>query len=1090
MGVNGGPVQLTSHGSGADPEWRENEQHKEANDDDDSCAPIRQDEINYDRIPGIDRTNNKTRWKQSEQSEAVTDETAGMTVSMTDESGDSFTFEIDLPAPADVSPLSCKESVVGAMMARSVDRALENGPSRPPFEENRGVDSPRGNQKRRSHHHRRHRHQRDDSSGDHRGKRSRSSHIRGSSHHSSSQSSSSNNLDATRRRHRSASEKPSSQRSRLRDGVAERGMSTTSVSRDVSSEARPHRRRSKSRTDSNRESTVVSRSSLNIAPIKEELEESHSQIAEAPQGELSSRNRSMSRPRSPSQKCGRSEGRVRPPTSERRSRSGSKHRSASRNSVRSKSRVRSPSSKRRGESRPSSPSHTRSPSSKGRGESRPSSPSHERSPSSKRRSESRPSHTRSPSRTRSASRPRSQSRSRNESSKSSPRSQSSSKRSSLSKDIQKRGGEVASTNGSSQQNRDRSKSRPRERSKSRSRQKPGQSAEEYLEETMKSEKLEDGLFSLEEVIKPVSLGPSSLSFLSRLEESKEKSAQSTPRATNSHETDEQQKSIRWGGTEPEKMSSSHQRDHGRKTMLDVVIEEGGEVKEVNKPEAVSDQEEVESKRRSVSRSLSNRRRSQSRSERTVKVSKEQERKERKSKWDDLLMNASNLSSFSFDDTEYKSVLPRITPVVLKSRAVSVNPSKITARMLSDTGLLSPQPSDVEKIISDTKKKAADSRLRQARLSARHIGHEEATPVRGNTSKTVAMDRLREANALILAKRQRREDSKARQKRLGNIKPIASTSSTIDMDLIPSPIKRFVEAGNANAEAQFVPSLIESKTPVSAGSSFIDTGKSGTKMLGEKTAKDAILEPDTSSRWSGLKKGMEMISRSKRNLMENTNAISDEASPAVVHESQNKDIGWSGLKKGMEMISRSKRNLMENTFPLTDGVRPAEVPESRDKDIEPQHQNTLKRRERKTDRESHRKSRSSDKTTETPSASSKWKDLTTRAQALKKPASSKWSNLKTSLDAAKTRSRSRNESRHRRIGDQATLNSPIETNSRKLIVPLDKDDKQDCSDVKATVTFTTRGRSKWTGLKGGIQFIARIKDKGAEAKKTAGVEIIY
>lgn len=44
------------------------------------------------------------------------------------EANESFSFEINLPPGVDVSPLSCKESVIAMMLARSVDRALDASP--------------------------------------------------------------------------------------------------------------------------------------------------------------------------------------------------------------------------------------------------------------------------------------------------------------------------------------------------------------------------------------------------------------------------------------------------------------------------------------------------------------------------------------------------------------------------------------------------------------------------------------------------------------------------------------------------------------------------------------------------------------------------------------------------------------------------------------------------------------------------------------------------------------------------------------------------------------------------------------------------
>ncbi len=60
---------------------------------------------------------------KSIRSDPETSVTAALT-----EHHESFSFEINLPPALDVSPLSCKESVIASMMSRSVDRALESPP--------------------------------------------------------------------------------------------------------------------------------------------------------------------------------------------------------------------------------------------------------------------------------------------------------------------------------------------------------------------------------------------------------------------------------------------------------------------------------------------------------------------------------------------------------------------------------------------------------------------------------------------------------------------------------------------------------------------------------------------------------------------------------------------------------------------------------------------------------------------------------------------------------------------------------------------------------------------------------------------------
>lgn len=77
----------------------------------------------------------------SVQSQPETSVTEALT-----EPNESFSFEINLPPGVEVSPLSCKESVIAMMMSRSVDRALDA----PPPLEIRTPSSPKKNPRTRS----------------------------------------------------------------------------------------------------------------------------------------------------------------------------------------------------------------------------------------------------------------------------------------------------------------------------------------------------------------------------------------------------------------------------------------------------------------------------------------------------------------------------------------------------------------------------------------------------------------------------------------------------------------------------------------------------------------------------------------------------------------------------------------------------------------------------------------------------------------------------------------------------------------------------------------------------------------------------
>ena len=76
-----------------------------------------------ENIPAPKQEHSPIKPSKSGQSEPQTSVTAALT-----EAEESFSFEINLPPAADVSPLSCKESVIGMMLSRSVDRALDAPP--------------------------------------------------------------------------------------------------------------------------------------------------------------------------------------------------------------------------------------------------------------------------------------------------------------------------------------------------------------------------------------------------------------------------------------------------------------------------------------------------------------------------------------------------------------------------------------------------------------------------------------------------------------------------------------------------------------------------------------------------------------------------------------------------------------------------------------------------------------------------------------------------------------------------------------------------------------------------------------------------
>ncbi|KAG7347810.1 hypothetical protein IV203_016515 [Nitzschia inconspicua] len=819
--------------------------------------------------PGYFATNkDECRNKSSEQSDPGTAPTVAMTGSLA-ASTTSFSFEITLPPPADVSPLSCRESVVTAMMARPLDRALEQRriPIPSLYDEYSGATSP-SERRRRSHHRRTQFCADHDDTTDHKSKRSRSAHAI-SRKDLGNYPSETPNPEKVGESRRSRSAKPISRRSKSTD--VNRLSSSRSKSRDIAAyeDKHKHRRhRSKSRSAHDGERSMREpRRILTIAAIKEEMEET----LVSPQKIATDKD---SQPRQ-----------------------------------RSRSRQRSP-------------------------------PARERSPSSSRHKDSSKSRKRSPSK--------------------------SEKRSSSQKPNL----------------RERSKSRTRHRSRSRSHSRlrvktSEEEAKEYLA-------MLSGLMPLGE--NNTESSSSKPSFLSRLAESNKrnnKKEQQTDEAIIEN-TPLPPKSVECGidlcpspshKAAPSEVVKERKEDGAGSMPSSQVSPRGGEP----------------SREGSRSKSKSRLHRTKNR-KRTEAEEGEKPESKRKLKWDELL-NASRTSfhfstdSFSFDPMDegkspspLKTIQPNINPVVLRNGLGSPTYATKTAKdsfLLVDinAGTAPMKQYTVDAIEKDATREEEKTRPEAHCCTAQEI----SSPRVSETSKSGSDVRMKNARAMILEKRKRKEASKARQEKLDLMKSPPSTmdaSDNFEMCFQKSPFE-IVQGGT-----QFSPALRVSNMAVTCG-------MESTKIeLAELEKVHIISSSSPSSRREELKKKMsEIATKSKRTIR-----------PPIAQEETTVD---------------ASRNVGEETHPSTSA--------------------RVSRKERAEARRAKRGQKMGE-------SNSKWKTLSAKAEELHKPYS-----FRASLQKV--------EEMSERKGDSTLF-------QRKESI---------------------RG-SKWAGVKGGIDFISRVKLKSAESKK--------
>lgn len=381
--------------------------------------------------------------------------------------------------------------------------------------------------------------------------------------------------------------------------------------------------------------------------------------------------------------------------------------------------------------------------------------------------------------------------------------------------------------------------------------------------------------------------PSKTSFLSRLAESNKKVEQTETKSDTESSKDlpqlQKPKSVRWGNTASESLPATKQNV----AHLDAVVEEKEEKENAAESEEPKELPPHSSRQRTRSKSRSRKHRSKSR-KRTESDEVKKPESKRKMKWDELL-NASKTSfhfstdSFCFDfDNEKKSpsplktIVPNLNPVVFRN-GVPATPSKPPASG-SPLDASNAQENDVmmnqgvDQIIKDTKRRAEDSRKRQARLSGqapttpRGATTDATNPCPSQTSVRLdASERLQNANSLILEKKKRREASKARQVELDVMKSPPSAlemSNNFELCHPKSPLD-IVQEG-----IQFTPALRVSNMAISSklGLDSIKiplTGRDNDFKLDSRPSDDF----EKNSRPSDLKQsGKENAGKSRRSIL--------------------------------------------------------------------------------------------------------------------------------------------------------------------------------------------------------------------------------
>jgi hypothetical protein len=208
-----------------------------------------------------------------------------------------------------------------------------------------------------------------------------------------------------------------------------------------------------------------------------------------------------------------------------------------------------------------------------------------------------------------------------------------------------------------------------------------------------------------------------------------------------------------------------------------------------------------------------------------------------------------------------SVHPKIAPVAIKD-SVMIDADTIANALARTGAVVVPSQRDrtnggrtaVDDIISETKRRTTDSRMRQAKLESSDVQQESSHSAPAFPSHVDAMERLRRANALILEKKKRREDSKARQQQLENAESTKIFNREPDRCAGLTTMVSFHEKNDQETIAQFTPSLSEDCT--AAGNMQETDGNAAESRPGRPSIGGL----------KALKKGMRYIGKSGRNLM--------------------------------------------------------------------------------------------------------------------------------------------------------------------------------------------------------------------------------
>ena len=823
----------------------------------------------------------------SRKSSQVTKETEAMTEETTEgdaaaSNEESFTFEIALPPPSDVSPLGGNESVIAAMMSRSIDRALEMSPA-PPFS---GDSNYRSSTKEGQY-------PKNDSSSN-----SSNNHNVGGRRNSSRRSeqnlvssTSNHSSDSSDRHHRTHQHTHTSRSSRHIHGKGHRDEQPPRAStRRLRSTSEQPTSRQRSRSRSSRD--ILSSSNDNHDKDKYRRSKSKSRESSRSSSSKSGQHRS------------RSSSRTKPSSSTTRH----QHRSDHRHQAKSSRHI------------------TAIPEVENEGED-------SNDDDDERKYRHKSSRNAMSQRSRSMSRPRP---SRNNSSGGRERSKS-----------RPRGHDNDKGEKEIRKSRRRSPSTSRKRSPSRSRQENRATSRSVSVPPKSSSSGTAGLF-VQSVMKPVKLRSSGPSFLSRLEESKEASSSTPAEAAHGNSLGDDQNqspSVRWNFSTTTPSTQSSRR--GGQLLSAVSEEELPENKRsLEKPiDPPATSRSTRDDRREERRRM--RSKSRNRQRHRDPDNHDQDQRRKTPKWSDLNNSISNLNAsrgtFDFDASlsgdimggdnkqtkipntnQCKSVQPKITPVAIKNGGKL--DADVIASVLAGTGAVVSSTQDkrmrrsdnrdVGDIINETKQRTREIRRRRAKPEKSSSLRESAHSTPEYPSHMDAMERLRRANALILEKKKRREDSKVRQKQLENkndgpsddlMAMVSFHESKDDMEPYFAPVAQFEPAISNNPEDNVADdkstehrsgrSNIKGLKSLKKGMKYI--GKSGRNLMALVSSEDGDDDEEDEN-------GKDEPATGEAHSASNTEKRRSRRVDRDKHSSSQKSSKWKELKYGLDSLKKANR----------------------------------------------------------------------------------------------------------------------------------------------------------------------------------------